>query len=429
MRILVVTAYQQLRPEAVSGFVMRQRLFIDALTRIGAELHVLYFMHHDPLFGGGPDTLNGLEKLVRESWGGQVSVTLCRRANANQPNRARGKGFSVRQFFKLPGYASLAHDVQRDAFEDALMWNPDFVFVHRLVAMPPVLQSRRPLPPIAFDLDDIESVALRRRLFSAPFNWQHWPEWLHLPAIVAGEKLAFSLADLTFVCSPDDVAALSKRGISGEVISVPNAVPVPTIWRRSQLPNLLMLGSYGHWPNRSGIEYFVSKIWPVIHAAVPDANLRVAGPGGDQLSFATAPPPGVTVCGYVDDLAKLYADSAIVICPIYSGSGTRVKLIEAAGYGIPAVSTKIGAEGLDFIDGIEISIAHNAAEFAAKCVELLLDSVKADAMAEAVRTAAETRYDREVVVMQLADCFREFASSSQTKARGNESFYSFENVK
>lgn len=298
MRILVVTAYQQLSPEAVSGSVMRQRLFIEAIRKTGAELHILYFAHHEPNFGGGPDTCR-IGETGRQSWGNNAKVTVCRRASPSAPNAAVGNNFAARRFFRLPGYASLSHDAQRDALDSALDWRPDILFVHRLVAMPPVFRSNRPLPPIAFDLDDIESVALRRRLSSNFLDWQQWAEWPHLPAIVAGERLAFSLADLIFVCSPEDVAVLVNRGISGKAVSIPNAVPIPATWQRGKAPNLLMLGSYGYSPNRTGIEYFVSKIWPAIIAAVPGAKLRVAGPGGEQLRFAAQPPDGVSVCGFV----------------------------------------------------------------------------------------------------------------------------------
>jgi glycosyltransferase involved in cell wall biosynthesis len=55
--------------------------------------------------------------------------------------------------------------------------------------------------------------------------------------------------------------------------------------------------------------------------------------------------------GFVDDLSALYAETRIVCCPIVIGSGTRIKLVEAASYARPIVATRIGAEGLDFRDG------------------------------------------------------------------------------
>ncbi|MBK7463776.1 MAG: glycosyltransferase family 4 protein [Betaproteobacteria bacterium] len=409
MRILVVTAFQQLRPDAVSGFAMRQRLFIEAMTRLGAELHILYFTHHDASYGGGPETLIELEDLVKSSWGKNCKVTIIRRAKPNQTFSVKGESYLISKFFDLPGYASLANKTQVDAFESALAWGPDLIFVHRLIAMPPVLRARRSLPPIAFDLDDIESVALMRRLLATPMDWRQWKSWLGWPAIYAGEKHSLSIANMIFVCSTGDAAAIDKRTISGKVISVPNNLPIPTTWQRSQSPNLLMLGNYGHWPNSSGIEYFVAQVWPLIHAAIPNSMLRVAGPGGHQLAFANKPPAGVVVTGYVEDLAGLYSDTAVVVCPIYSGSGTRVKLVEAAGYGIPAVSTPIGAEGLDLIDGVEICIARGVTDFASQCIQLLRDPAKANLISEAARRAAETRFNREVIVNQLMNNFKEFS--------------------
>ena len=99
MRILVVTAFQQLRPDAVSGFAMRQRLFIEAMTRLGAELHILYFTHHDASYGGGPETLIELEDLVKSSWGKNCKVTIIRRAKPNQTFSVKGESYLISKFF------------------------------------------------------------------------------------------------------------------------------------------------------------------------------------------------------------------------------------------------------------------------------------------------------------------------------------------
>ena len=110
--------------------------------------------------------------------------------------------------------------------------------------------------------------------------------------------------------------------------------------------------------------------------------------------------------GFVDDLAAWYRRARVVCCPIYHGSGTRVKIIEAAAHRKAVVSTPMGAEGLSFVDGEEIVLRKAPADLAAACVELLRDPSAASRLGAQARRRALQLYDRGVVVQQLADIFR-----------------------
>ena len=93
--------------------------------------------------------------------------------------------------------------------------------------------------------------------------------------------------------------------------------------------------------------FFLEHVLPHIRNSRPDAEVWFVGAGADQLKSFSNSTPGVRFLGFVDDLAKVYQTARVVICPIRYGSGTRVKLIEAAAWGKPIVSTTIGAEGLN----------------------------------------------------------------------------------
>src|SRR5205807_60194 len=88
--------------------------------------------------------------------------------------------------------------------------------------------------------------------------------------------------------------------------------------------------------------------------------------------------PGIGVLGFMPDLEGVYQDARLVVCPVRSGGGTRIKIIEAAMYGRAVVSTAIGAEGLAFEAGSEILIADSADDFARRCAEVLADGEYAD---------------------------------------------------
>jgi glycosyltransferase involved in cell wall biosynthesis len=88
-------------------------------------------------------------------------------------------------------------------------------------------------------------------------------------------------------------------------------------------------------------------------------------------------------------------------CPIQSGAGTRVKILEAASHGVPVVSTPLGAEGLDFVGDSDIVLRDDAAGLAEACGALLSDDEQAGRIGAAARQRVRAQYDREAVVSRM----------------------------
>jgi glycosyltransferase involved in cell wall biosynthesis len=307
-----------------------------------------------------------------------------------------------------PKYAGLWGAGAVEGFRNAVAQSqPDLLLVHRLPSMGPVLQHRGALPPIAFDLDDVEHKAFKR-LNELPPHWGAKRLMrLWLPPLVAGERRAIDKAACTFVCTPADAAELNGMFGTLRVHSIPNALPSPTASLLPNKPTLLFLGVYGYEPNRAAAEHLIANIWPLVLRQHPDARLFVAGKGCEHLQGFNAPPAGVEFLGFVDDLDALYAQTQVVACPILSGSGTRIKIIEAALRARPVVSTTIGAEGLELrMQNDEIVLADTAVDFAAAVSRLFHDPQAAVEIGLAARRKASTHYGELEVVKMLTDQLR-----------------------
>jgi glycosyltransferase involved in cell wall biosynthesis len=140
------------------------------------------------------------------------------------------------------------------------------------------------------------------------------------------------------------------------------------------------------YPNRQGVEWFVRRVWPLVHARSPRSRFRVMGePSSDRWQVPRA--AGVDVLGYVPSVEAELTSCRVFAVPLLSGSGIRLKILNAAAWGIPVVSTTVGAEGLAFRDGSEILISDDPTEFAEAVLRLLTD----DQLWHGVRTAALER--------------------------------------
>jgi glycosyltransferase involved in cell wall biosynthesis len=383
--------------QGARGVFRRQRLLLDALAQACDAIDVLLFVN--PRETPRP-TETEVAAALLPGFRGPLRVRVCDR----DPPSAQAGPWSryllpATGFARLPDYAPFAGAAQRDACEAMLARAPHVVLAHRLRAMAPLLRARAALPPLLLDLDDVEHIAFARAVLHPPVWGQKLLTYLQLPALCAGEARAFARAQRVLVCSEADRRHL-RRWFRARAEVLENALALPPVPAPAGR-DLLFVGSYEYPPNRLAAEHLLDAIWPRIRARAPHATLTLAGPDAQRVRHFARPPQGVRFAGFVADLDALYAAAALVVCPVRSGGGTRVKLVEAAGYGKAIVSTTLGAEGLELRDGIDALLRDDPDEFATACADLLADPARAAALGMAARATALARFDRERAVARL----------------------------
>ncbi len=147
-------------------------------------------------------------------------------------------------------------------------------------------------------------------------------------------------------------------------------------------------------PNRVGLAFLLKEVWPLVRAAVPSATLAIAGTVcstlGDCGDEATLRAAGVEPLGLVPSLEEEYARAAVCLVPLLVGSGIKIKLLEALGFGKAIVSTSIGIQGLEAWANDAMIIADGAEAFAAGIQCLLLnETVREHRERAALRLAGE----------------------------------------
>jgi glycosyltransferase involved in cell wall biosynthesis len=286
-----------------------------------------------------------------------------------------------------------SYPVHMAAVQRCLERQPDFILAHRIGSMAPLLSMSRSLPPILFDLDDVEHVKASR-LAARRTGRERLALRASIPILRWSERLAMLKARCTFLASEVDRQLFRRSRVFERLVVVPNAVTVHALDELPEEPVLLFLGTYVYGPNADAAEFLVREIWPRVLERIPKARLLIAGAQPERIPSFRLGPPGVEFLGFVDDLAVLYRRTRVVCCPILAGAGTRIKILEAAGRGRPVVSTTIGTEGLEFADGREILVRDDAASFANACTELLSDGSLCERLRTAARQAVAERYER-----------------------------------
>lgn len=277
-----------------------------------------------------------------------------------------------------------------------------------------------PSAPVVVDVDDLEGETIRsglagRRPKVAPtcaslLAWlQRFRMRLNARRWTRYDRQLTNEVSASIVCSEGD-----RQRLGGTNVRVlPNGYRTPS----SRLPatasasntlTIVMQGTLNYAPNLDAAQFFVDDILPNIQDRLPAVEFRLVGSAGEAARRLHAP-PGVTVTGFVADLAPELARADLIVAPIRSGSGTRIKILEAWAHRIPVVSTSKGCEGLDAQDGVHLRIADTADAFASACVMMLTDPELRRQTSEAAFELFVERYEHNAIVQQAEDLARTIA--------------------
>jgi glycosyltransferase involved in cell wall biosynthesis len=213
------------------------------------------------------------------------------------------------------------------------------------------------------------------------------------------EAAAYGRVKSVWAVSRHDAELLEQMCPGMPVTVVPNAVDVHSykVTATDDGVGVLFIGGMDWFPNRDAVEFFAGSVLPELRARVPAARFRVVGRPPDDRLRRRLEASGVSFLGRVDDIRPAVSAAAVSVVPLRIGSGTRLKILEAAALGKAMVSTRLGAEGLTFADGSEIVLADEPPALAAAVADLLERPAARAAMGAAARRRVEEEYSFEAL--------------------------------
>lgn len=244
------------------------------------------------------------------------------------------------------------------------------------------------------------------RLARSARGLRRWALLLECARLRRYEGWACRQAAAVVAVSETDRAALQAVAGPLPIDVVPIAIDVreqPLVRRDADARAALSVATMFWPPNVDGVCWFGREIYPRVRAARPDVPFYVVGarPARAVRELA-ARQPGMIVTGYVPDLQPYHQQTAAFVVPLRSGSGMRVKILEAFARGLPTVSTTIGYEGIAARPGEHLLAADEPRAFAEAVLALAQQPRLGTRLAAAARELAETHYDWRAVCPALA---------------------------
>ncbi len=203
--------------------------------------------------------------------------------------------------------------------------------------------------------------------------------------------------DGTTVVSEDERSAAVKINPERAPVVIPNGVDFAYYQLDEAIQpvadSLIYNGSITYEVNYKAVLYFIEEILPLIQAQRPSVRFYITGKVKQELIDRLPRNEGVVFTGFLDDIRTVLAKSWVNVVPLTVGGGTRLKILKSLAAGVPVISTRVGAEGLDLVHGQDILVADRPGEFADAVLSVLQAPALRNRLAENGRKTVESKYD------------------------------------
>jgi glycosyltransferase involved in cell wall biosynthesis len=206
------------------------------------------------------------------------------------------------------------------------------------------------------------------------------------------------------LCASDRETEFARTFIPAKVglWTVPNGIDADSyrslLTAQKDSHAIIFCGGLSVFRNRLAALWFAHKVFPAIRREIPDAEFWIVGSDPNQEIRDLETTPGIHVTGTVEDVRPYYARAAVSVVPYRYGEGTKLKVLEAMASGVPVVTTTIGCQGIDVVDGEHVLIADSELDFGDRVISLLRDGEKRAHLAGAARRRIEEKYRWQKIV-------------------------------
>jgi len=200
--------------------------------------------------------------------------------------------------------------------------------------------------------------------------------------------------------TPEDASAMNGWALPCTVGQWPEAVNPPSA-------RLFHMGALDWAPNVEGLQWLIQSVWPLVREALPQAELTVFG-RGKRLREFHLPEQGIRACSAPGPYATATQEMGISLIPLWSGSGMRIKALDAMANNKALVSTSLGIEGIGFLDGEHGWVADTPASFARAIVQAVTDASERERRTRQAHAFAQLNFADERWATEVSEHLKRF---------------------
>lgn len=335
------------------------------------------------------------------------------------------KPFTLRNILKT-GFSSFPFLVMRNhvpetikAVEEELSKEQyDVIHAETFYMMPHIPQTN--IPTILVE-QTIEYLGYES--YAKTFKWNFLKPLLSLDInkIKKWEKYYWNSCTKLIVMSENDKEYIAERIDDPQKIEVVSN-GVDTEWfsqKEKNLPKdptILSVGTFKWLPNVEATAFLVEDVWPLIKKKLPQAKLWIVGNAPTKRIFEyQKKDSSITVTGGIPDIRDAFNGAQVLVAPVFSGKGTRYKVLEAMASETPIVATDIAVEGLGVEDGTHVLTSNSAAGMAKSAITLLEDASLRKKLAKNGKKFVQEHYDWSPISLKLDQIYQSLGNAKDGK--------------
>ena len=216
------------------------------------------------------------------------------------------------------------------------------------------------------------------------------------------EIKSLNLVDGIACITKQDQTIFKELGIKTQMTTIPVAIAKKEGNCDYSVSSFYHLGAMNWNPNIEAVRQLVNSIFPKIRTQIPSSKLYLGGSFMPE-EFKTDESKGIEVVGFIDDIDNFMTKRGIMLVPLKSGSGVRIKLLEGMSLGVPIVTTEMGAEGIDGQSGTDFMIAKDENAFIQAAIDISNSEEKRASLGRNAKSLVEKNYKIESVTEKLIE--------------------------
>lgn len=171
-------------------------------------------------------------------------------------------------------------------------------------------------------------------------------------------------------------------------------------------PSIFHIGSLDWAPNQEGLLWFIDNCWDEIKRRVPSLKFYIAGRNAPDWFISKMKKDGIIFEGEVDDAYKFMERKAVMIVPLLSGSGMRIKVIEGMALGKAIITTSIGIEGINAENNKQAIVADSPDDFTESCIALMADRALVERIGAKAKEFIMKNFDNLAIAKKLLEFYK-----------------------